>query len=289
MKLKGIEKFREKTQIFGGWKIWLIPLVVLLLMATYIKLMTLVYSLPDLFLSKGINSEWLAIIPLAGEVVFCTFGLILIYQMWAQKDRLKKKYGQLSYKYIFFVGFTGVTAMISVGLGLFVHYWIFSPSFWADSSFKFLAIPLDQYFITFAPVIFWAKMIISVLITATGIALILRALFTFGFDYMTVVYLYFPEESKIQNHEIYSVLRHPTYAGLLLVALGGMYSTLTLYSVILYIVFFCALFIHIHYVEEKELIQRFGQSYKEYMKNVPAVIVRPAKIRTFFKFLFYGN
>jgi len=49
---------------------------------------------------------------------------------------------------------------------------------------------------------------------------------------MTVTYLYFPEESKIQNHEIYSVLRHPMYAGALLLGLGGMFSTLTLYSVV---------------------------------------------------------
>jgi len=42
-----------------------------------------------------------------------------------------------------------------------------------------------------------------------------RAISVFGIDYMAVVYLYFPEESEVIENETYSVLRHPTYAGLI--------------------------------------------------------------------------
>ena len=102
---------------------------------------------------------------------------------------------------------------------------------------------------------------------------------------MTVIYLYFPEESKIQNHKIYSVLRHPTYTGALLVGLGGMFSTLTLYSVIFFIVYLVAFYIHIHFVEEKELIARFGPSYQGYMNKVPTFFVNPDKLGAFLGFL----
>ena len=43
--------------------------------------------------------------------------------------------------------------------------------------------------------------------------------------------------------------------------------------------------IHIRAVEEKELIERFGDSYIEYRKKVPALFVRPKKIGVYLKFL----
>ena len=39
------------------------------------------------------------------------------------------------------------------------------------------------------------------------------------------------------------------------------------------------------FVEERELIMRFGDSYREYMKSVPAFFPKPDKLKTFFKFL----
>lgn len=141
------------------------------------------------------------------------------------------------------------------------------------------------YFYALGTVVFWAKIALAVFFLGSGITMIIRSLQTFGFDYMTVIYLYFPEESKIQNHEIYSLLRHPTYTGALLIGLGGMCSTLTLYSVIFFIVYFAAFCIHIHFVEEKELIVRFGPSYREYMKKVPAFFVKPDQLGIFLGFL----
>ena len=115
--------------------------------------------------------------------------------------------------------------------------------------------------------------------------MIFRALETFGIDYMTVVYLYFPEESELQDHKIYSVLRHPTYSGVLLISLGGMIAQLTLYSISFFLILYMGMYIHIHFVEEKELIKRFGDSYKEYRKKTPAFFVHPKKGGIFLKFL----
>jgi len=85
--------------------------------------------------------------------------------------------------------------------------------------------------------------------------MIIKSLQTFGADYMSVVY---------------SVIRHPTYAGYLLFGLGGVFFTFTLYFIIFYLIFLVGFYIHTRFVEEKELIERFGSSYKEYMKKVPA-------------------
>jgi protein-S-isoprenylcysteine O-methyltransferase Ste14 len=205
--------------------------------------------------------------------------------MWLWRKLLKAKYGPLSYQHICLAGFAGVSCLFSIGVHLFIHYWSFSSSFWTSSPLKFLTIPPEAYFHAFGIAVFWAKIALSIFFSVLGVTMMARSIQMFGLDYMAVIYLYFPEESKVQNHEIYSVLRHPMYMGFLLVGLGGMFSTLTLYSVILYIVYLVGFFIHIHFVEEKELIERFGPSYQEYVKKVPAFFVKPNKLGVFFCFL----
>ena len=45
--------------------------------------------------------------------------------------------------------------------------------------------------------------------------------------------------------------------------------------------------IRLKFVEEKELIERFGQDYRDYKKKVP-IIVKPLKIPILFKFILSG-
>jgi protein-S-isoprenylcysteine O-methyltransferase Ste14 len=104
-------------------------------------------------------------------------------------------------------------------------------------------------------------------------------------DYMGLVYLYYPKESEIQRHEIYSVLRHPTYAGVLLIGFGGVLARLSMYSIIFFIIILAGLLLHIRFVEEKELIARFGKSFLKYRRKVPALLVRPRKIGAYFRFI----
>jgi protein-S-isoprenylcysteine O-methyltransferase Ste14 len=285
MILKGIDKFQEKNPILSGKKIFLLPLYAFSILSLSLLVMIGFDSLPAMTKFNGINRILLSLSPLVGELIICIVGLTLVYQMWFWKDRLKAKYGPLSYQHIFPVGFAGVSCVLSLSINLFIHYWSFSSLFWINSPLRFLTIPLEQYFYPLGFAVFWVKIALSVFFLSFGIAMLLRSLQTFGFDYMTVLYLYFPKESKIQNHKIYSILRHPAYAGALLIGLGGMFSTLTLYSVIFFLVYLLAFYIHIHFVEEKELISRFGPSYKDYMKKVPAFFVNPKKLGVLLGFL----
>lgn len=274
--LKGLDKFREKAPLFSGMKILLLPIYAFSVMAFNISLLIGINSIPGLLKSSGINAILLSFVPLIGILLILIIGFSLVYQMWAKKELMKAKYGPLAYNHIFPLGFFGVSSILSISIYLFINYWSFSPAFWMDSPLRFL---------TVSPDIFWLKLILASIFALTGLTMIIRALQTFGLDYMAVVYLYFPEESKIQKHKIYSVLRHPTYAGALMIALGGMFFTLTIYSVIFFIVLLSGFYIHIHFVEEKELLTRFGKSYKEYMKKVPAFFVRLNKIGVLINFL----
>ena len=129
-------------------------------------------------------------------------------------------------------------------------------------------------------------LILPILFLALGLLIFGRALQIFGFDYLTVVYLYFPEESEIQENEIYSVIRHPAYVGALIIGLGGTIFVFTIFSFISFSFFLLCFYIHTHFVEERELTQRFGSSYVDYCKQVPAFFVRPTKLKILFHFLF---
>ena len=146
--------------------------------------------------------------------------------------------------------------------------------------------PIETYFGNVGPLIFYLKDVLVVFLSIIGLLMCTRAIQVFGFDYMVVLYLYFPEESKVQENEIYSVLRHPTYAGALLIALGGAFFTFTLLSFVTYVLFLVGFYLHVYFVEEKELIQRFGDSYRIYRQKVPAFFINPNNLRIFLCFLF---
>jgi protein-S-isoprenylcysteine O-methyltransferase Ste14 len=129
------------------------------------------------------------------------------------------------------------------------------------------------------------RYVIGIAILLIGFGTIGRAMVTFGFDYMTVVYLYFPEESQLQNYKIYSILRHPTYAGLIYISFAGFLIQFSIYSLIAFIFYLIGFWIHIHFVEEKELYQRFGDSFKQYCTQVPAIFVRIKQLGDYFKFI----
>ncbi|MFX1607322.1 MAG: methyltransferase family protein, partial [Promethearchaeota archaeon] len=110
---------------------------------------------------------------------------------------------------------------------------------------------------------------------------------TFGIDYMTVVYLYFPEESEIQENEIYSVIRHPAYLGGVILGLAGLFFRFSVYSILMWFTVYLAFRAQI-WKEEKELVERFGEGYKEYREQVPALLLRPSKAGAYFRFLRSG-
>src|SRR5271157_5388438 len=283
--LKGFDKFREKTTPrFAGKKIALVPvifissfilgLIVIILFDNY---------LPDILANSGMNAVLIGLFPILGVCIVGITGFILTYQMWFWRERLKAKYSSLAYQRIVPVGFCGIVLVISLA---FVNFSQIQGAFWTVAPFNFLVAPYESNLGTSASFIFWPRVILGIGIAIIGLGMSLRSILTFGFDYTTVVYLYFPEESKIQTNAIYSALRHPMYSGMLTVALGGMIFRFTPYAIVFYLIYLLGFIIHVRFVEERELIGRFGNSYKDYQKKVPAFFVRPSKLKTLIGFVF---
>jgi hypothetical protein len=58
-----------------------------------------------------------------------------------------------------------------------------------------------------------------------------------------------------------------------------------MYSIIFFMIILAGLLLHIRFVEEKELIARFGKPFLKYREKVPALLVRPRKIGAYFRFI----
>jgi protein-S-isoprenylcysteine O-methyltransferase Ste14 len=128
----------------------------------------------------------------------------------------------------------------------------------------------------------WVLIVLSVLLA-------LRAVLVFGVDNLTMLYVYFPEESRLVNQQIYDVLRHPAYTAVLLIAFGLAFLNAGWISLACALIFALGLWVWIRLVEEKELIRRFGVDYIEYRKRVPAFWPRLHSLRAFFGFLILGR
>jgi len=135
----------------------------------------------------------------------------------------------------------------------------------------------------------YIRIFIGFIVLFLGIGTVLRALFTFGFDYISVMYVYYPEDSEVQHHAIYSILRHPTYNGLILMSFSSVVFRFSFYSIIICLLFILGMNIHIKWTEDKELIERFGTSYKEYVKTKNVLFYHPKYVKNYFMFLFGKN
>lgn len=279
MRLKGLNNFHEKIPVLSGKRIILIPIFALIIGSLFSIAIFYIYSLP--YDSNPLSP----IFPLLAILIIQIIALLLVYQMWYWRDKLKSKYQQNSYQRIFFIGFVGICIMIAIAFNNFTPIQEINSDLWENPSFSFWVTPFTSLLDINIQYLEIIRYLLSGFLFIFGILTIVSSLLTFGIDYMALVYLYFPEESKIQSFEIYSILRHPTYTGVILISFAGFIYNLSLFNLLYLLINLSGLSIHIILVEEKELIQRFGDSYKKYRNSVPAVFAKPKNWKKYFKFL----
>jgi len=84
----------------------------------------------------------------------------------------------------------------------------------------------------------------------------------------------FKEERKklmVIDKDVYSIIRHPMYFASILTYLGFVILSLSIISFIIFIVIFVFYYYLCKY-EEKILLNKLGDDYKNYMKKVPMFI-----------------
>jgi protein-S-isoprenylcysteine O-methyltransferase Ste14 len=256
MNVKGLEQLRKHVPDFNT------PIGLLRILSLPIFLIILVTAL----LTAGYLSSpaW----QLGGEILFGGLGFFLLYLFIRYRNDFKARFGPLAYsKAVRWFGFPGVAIIAAV-----VAYIrsIPGPEIPHYGSYNVL-------------------MVLGWVLIAMGLLLFLRTLVTFGLDYLIMLYVYFPEESQLVDHKIYNILRHPAYTAAQCLAFGLALLNGNWFALACALIFALGLWGWVRLVEEKELIERFGPSYIEYRRRVPAFWPRLRDLKGFFEFLIVGG
>ncbi|MHA1480910.1 MAG: methyltransferase family protein [Candidatus Thorarchaeota archaeon] len=288
MKLKGIDKLREKIPNYEGKKILIFPVLGMISCIAGVSFQILLDVLSRINPGIQILAIIEPVLPVIGSVIVATIGLRLVTKLWRDKEKAIDQHGKLAYQRMMRYGVSGVFLMPAVFIHAFLSIRSLPPGppvneltiAFSKSLLTYIAIPLE-FDVTI-------RIILAAIFFVGGILTVRSSIETFGLDYMVVVYLYFPEESELNEHEIYSVIRHPAYFSAIVLGISALFFRFSIYSIVFFVILFVMLKLHIS-VEEKELIERFGESYLEYKERVPGLYVRPRDLGVYLRFLFGRN
>ena len=282
--IKGLNKLHEKLPAYPGKRLTILPLRGILAAILGYAFLILLSVISRLYSEIAILVLIEPFLPLVGSFFIAALALWLIWGLWNKRDQMRELYGELAYQKMISRGVIGVFLIPSLVFMSCTSIRSLPPAppvnsltiQWSQSLLPMVGIPIE--------IDIWIRLILSGIFVVLGLLTVRSSLLTFGLDYMVVLYLYFPEESEIQNHDIYSVVRHPAYLSGVLLGLAALFFRFSIYSIFLGLLVIAVFRLQI-WKEEKELIERFGDGYREYKKEVPALLVRPGKLRTYFKFL----
>jgi protein-S-isoprenylcysteine O-methyltransferase Ste14 len=96
-----------------------------------------------------------------------------------------------------------------------------------------------------------------------------RSALTFGADNLAWSYVYFPDEGRLVDTQMYGFLRHPVYSGVLRVTIGLCLLNGNWPALVFALLAPLGFTGWVRLVEERELLRRFP-GYAEYRQRVPA-------------------
>jgi len=256
LNLKGLDQLREHLPDLnsprGVLRVFLLPVTLFILVTAALNSTSLTWPV------------W----PLVSEIVLGSLGFWLLYLFVQHRNDFKARFGPLAYSQASSrLGFPGVTIIAA-----------------AVARIRTIPGPEISHH--------WWTIVLLVLgwgLIAGGTLLALRTVQTFGLDYLVMLYVYFPEESQLVDHKIYTIMRHPAYAALQRIAFGLALLNGNWFAVACALIFALGLWGWVRLVEERELIERFGPAYVEYRQRVPAFWPRLHQLNGFFEFLIVGR
>jgi len=110
----------------------------------------------------------------------------------------------------------------------------------------------------------------------------------FTFAHSLSIYLFFPEHGSRVSGGVYSYLRHPAYAMGIYMSFGFAILRNNLLAIITALIFAVQHSLVVK-LEDEELIERFGDEHRRYIRETPAIFPRLKNLRGFAKFMFLGK
>ena len=249
--VRGVAVLRDKLGYQTQIQVLLPFVLILLLAALFISLAA---SLSRL-------GFWSPVI-LQIALIICWL-LLIIRGFFGHREAYRTRFGSLAYKRAFFRYFIFAAPLL---ITILVHPLLLAPG-------NLIPSPLS--------------VALAGLLLSLGFLIWFRALRHLRLDRAALVFTYFPEEGELVQNKIYGFLRHPLYADWLLTSSGFAIWTNSLQALLLVGTIGIMVLIWVR-CEERELIERFGESYVEYKRRTPALLPGLRELWPFFKFLVVG-
>lgn len=197
------------------------------------------------------------------QSIMTLIATIFISRFTTRADNYKKKYGEQAYRYFFF--HIVILMLITGNAGIFHVLIVEGP----DLLPLWLAIVIGVFFIFMRFLFEWHLRNSGFNEVGHGLG----------------IYMLFPEEGTQINSYIYSFIRHPMYAGDFCLTLGFAFLKNNPFAFLIALIAFIP-FVVAMKCEDKELIKRFGENHKQYIKETGAIIPHLKNIGKFLIFLF---
>ena len=190
-----------------------------------------------------------------GEIVVLALGFLILSRFFSQKDRYVARFGRRAYARAF-------TSFGIPGLGIV---------FGAIGHLGYMPGPL-------VPDIWWKPVLVGFgwLTLLVGTLLWWRAVNALGVDYLTMLYVYHPEDRRVVRSGLFGVVRHPVYAAAVHISTGLACVHASWYGLLVALVIPLFFLGWIFLVEEKELL-RNAPAYMGYRRSVPALLPRHSR------------
>lgn len=282
--IKGWDQWRSKLPGYQGPRVVALPLLLIGSVITGQAYLLALELLP-VYRRGGLVTALEPLLPVIGTVTVLLAGFLSISRMWTRREQYLAESRETAYQRALPFGLVGLGFVFTSILNGFVPVYQMSSGALTHPLSVVLATPLPDFIPGIDSFGRGLQAWLGLVVFGFGWVQAIRSVQTFGMANAMLVYLYYPEESEMEDHAVYSVIRHPIYTGWLLWMAGGAMFRLSMYGLLDLGLFVIALIIWLRRVEEPELIERFGDEYRAYRNDVPAFIPRPGTLTDYVAFL----
>jgi protein-S-isoprenylcysteine O-methyltransferase Ste14 len=186
--------------------------------------------------------------PLISQLSMALIGTALSIGHFKTSARYREKYGDLAYRYHFY------------------HYVIPILVTWYTCCFHPLFVDGPQLLPWWIVIPVGVLLFLMVILTEVQIEKSGFDVTTHGLDIFTV----FPEETQPVHGEIYSFIRHPLYFSLMCLSLCLALFRNNLMAILVALIFLIPILTAI-YLEDNELVERYGDIHRDYIRETVAI------------------
>jgi protein-S-isoprenylcysteine O-methyltransferase Ste14 len=121
----------------------------------------------------------------------------------------------------------------------------------------------------------WAAIPLGLFLIVLGLLMRRSAMTGSGFSlgHAFGIYLVFPEDGILVDKEVYAYLRHPLSAGVICIAIGFGFVRNNMLAILTALIYLIPILLEMK-LEDDELIERFGDAHRRYMKETRGLFPR---------------